>query len=227
MAASSPKPTSSTLSQTSRKDSVLWGTLLKVLELMLTVQPGKGDLPESMSRARGMGLNKSHAHSWSWGWSELWAVPQKKVWMLLLNENGPWAAGLTYVQYSPTPWSKWTQSYTLQPTEWMSASARTSFCPVDRPVHTCCLLLSILSTRDLQSTWALPHTLSCLAKCHCTPRKHSFIPAPTPSWCGAESLRCKPAGTNLECASRSRCLPSSSPGSGILWDLGTLAWQVR
>lgn len=71
----------------------------------------------------------------------------------------------------PQPLGQNKLSYILQPIVWTS---------------------SILSTRDLilQSPWAPPHTLSCLAKCHCTPRKHSTS-GPTPSWFRAESLRSK------------------------------------
>lgn len=223
MAASSPKPTSYTLSQASRKDSIPWGTPPKVLELMLTNQAGKGDLPESISRDKGMGLNKSQAHCWSWGWSEIWAVPQKKVWMLLLNENGSWAIQLmsTTCPLYPNPSVKM-NAVLHPPAHWVNVCLSHDFflpCGQTSSYMLSLFLRSILSTRDLilQSTWAPPHILSCLAKCHCTPRKHSFTLAPTPSWCGAESLKCKPAGHQPW-----MCFSKSLPAKLVSWLWHTL-----
>lgn len=85
--------------------------------------------------------------------------------------------------------------------------------------HMSSLFISILGTRSLilQSIWALSHALSYLAKGHCTPRKRSFILAPTLSWCGAESLRSKPAEHQPW-----KCFLKSLPAKLISWLWHTL-----
>lgn len=141
------------------------------------------------------------------------------------NKNGSGTENLMYVYHTPTPWSESTQSCLLQ----SSLDIHTS-CDIFLPCghtgsHLSSLFISILDTESLvlQSPGALPHPLSCPAKCHWAPKKHYFTSTPTPSWCEAESLRYQPAERQpWKCFSKSLSL-----GSSILRDLGTLAWQVR
>lgn len=81
--------------------------------------------------------------------------------------------------------------------------------------HTIFLSTSILSTRDLilQSPRAPPRTLSCLAKCHRSSRKHSAS-GPTPPDSGMSHWNPSQLSTNLESACQALSWLWRTPGPG-------------